>query len=323
MVKASEICREPVKPLRLKPKMTVNELILEMSRSGSFGAGRLAQAVNIYEKMIREGATIVLGFAGAMVPAGMKKVVIEMIKRKMVHVIVSTGANLVHDVLEVFGGVHYKGTPYISDRLLYEAGVDRVYDVFISEDDFKNKFDKPLMEIFNDILRENGDKVFSTAEFIMEIGKRIRDENSIVYNAYKHGVPIFVPAIQDSCFGLAVQEYVEKHCGKRIVVDAFKGVIDFLNLVGRAEKLGALLVGGGVPKNYAFQAAFKLGKPYEYVIQITMDRPEPGGLSGATLEEAVSWGKVGGEAHRVQVICDATICLPILVAAVMERVFGE
>jgi len=320
---ADEICREPVKHVKLKPKMTVNELVTEMSNSGCFGAGRLAQAVNVYEKMLKDDVTIIFSLAGAMVPGGMKKTIVEMIKRRMFHIMVSTGANLVHDLLEAFGGFHYRGTPNIDDRFLYKHGIDRVYDVFIPEEDFVFKFDKPLMEIFNDVVEKNGDKIFSTAEFFEEIGSRITDENSIIYNAWKYKIPIFVPAVQDSCFGLAVQEYVEKHGGKHIVVDSFKDVRHFLRLIEDAEKLGALIVGGGVPKNYAFQAAFKLGKPFDYVIQITMDRPEPGGLSGATLEEAISWGKVGSEAYKVQVICDATICLPVLVAAVMERIFEK
>ncbi len=318
-----EVCRETVKHIKLRPRMTVNELVLEMSNSGCFGAGRLAQAVDIYERMIKSNAVIILGLAGAMVPSGMKQTIVEMIKRKMVHIIVSTGANMVHDALEAFGGVHYKGTVNVDDKLLYKHGIDRVYDVFIPEEDFRKNFDRPLIEIFNEILRENGDKTFSTAEFMEEVGKRLKDENSILYNAYKYKVPIFVPAIQDSCYGLAVEEYVTKHGGKNIKVDSFKGVIHFFEIIKKAEKKGALLIGGGVPKNFVFQAAFKANKPYDYVIQITMDRPEPGGLSGATLEEAISWGKVKGEADRVQVICDATICLPIIVAAVMERLFEK
>jgi deoxyhypusine synthase len=94
---------------------------------------------------------------------------------------------------------------------------------------------------------------------------------------------------------------------------------DFFALVRNSKKLGAILIGGGVPKNFIFQAAFKTKRAYNYAIQITMDRPEPGGLSGATLEEAVSWGKVHAEASRVTVYSDATICFPIMVAAVMER----
>ena len=322
---SEEFFKDIVRHVKLKPKMTVDELIREMAGSGCFGAGRLAQAVDIYEQMLKEKALIVLGLAGAMVPGGMKNVVTEMIKRKMVNVIVSTGANMVHDLLEVFGGYHYKGTAYIDDKLLYKHGVDRVYDVFIPEVDFRESFDKPLIEIFNDIIRHKGNKIYSTPELMREIGRRIIDENSIIYNAYKYNVPIFVPTIHDSCYGLTAYEYRKYHGGERIIMDAFKDVSEFLEIIDKnnSEKKGALLIGGGVPKNFIFQAAFKVNKPYNYVIQITTDRPEPGGLSGATLEEAVSWGKVGGKASKVQVIGDATVCLPIIVAAVMERFFGK
>ncbi|MGP3668062.1 MAG: deoxyhypusine synthase family protein [Candidatus Bathyarchaeota archaeon] len=319
-----EFFKDVVHHVKLKPKMYVDELIREMAGSGCFGAGRLAQAVDIYESMLKEKCLIVLGLAGAMVPGGMRNVITEMVKRKMVDVIVSTGANMVHDLLEVFGGRHYKGTTHVDDEMLYKHGVDRVYDVFIPEADFKEKFDKPLIEIFRDIAKYAKNKAYSTCELMREVGKRIVDENSIIYNAYKCNVPIFVPTLHDSCYGLAEYEYV-KHYGERgIIVDAFKDVLEFLEIIEKNDsENGALLIGGGVPKNFIFQAAFKVNKPYKYVVQITTDRPEPGGLSGATLEEAVSWGKVEGKALKVQVIGDATICLPIIVAAVMERIFGK
>ncbi|RLI27225.1 MAG: deoxyhypusine synthase [Candidatus Hecatellales archaeon] len=301
--------------------MTVGELLAEMEGAG-FGAGRLARAVEIYEEMVRSGALILLGLAGAMVPAGMKKVIVEMIRRRMVHIIVSTGANMVHDLLEAFGGAHYKGALTVDDRQLYKWQIDRIYDVYVPEEYFKGFFDEPLLKIFGEIVGEIGGETLSSADLLREIGGRVEDENSIVGNAFKYGVPIFVPAIQDSCIGLLLWEAQAKYGQKPPTIDVVKELDQFFSAVKGAEKLGALIVGGGVPKNYIFQAAFELKKPYDYVIQITMDRPEPGGLSGATLEEAVSWGKVGEKARKVQVISDATICLPLLVAAVMERLEG-
>jgi len=303
--------------------MTVNELVVEMSKSGCFGAGRLAQAVSIYERMLKEKALVIFGLSGAMIPAGMKRVVVEMIRRRMIHAIVCTGANVVHDTLEAFGGAHYRGSFAVSDKMLYEHRIDRIYDIYIPEEVFKSKFDKPVIELFDEIAEKNPGKVFSTAEFIREVGRRLRDGDSMIYNAYKRGVPVFVPAIQDSCYGLSLWEYVEKHHGKPITIDSCRDIQDLFKIIKQSRKNGVLIVGGGVPKNFVFQAAFKFNKPYDYAIQITMDRPEPGGLSGATLEEAISWGKVSGEGDRVQVISDATICLPLIVSAVMERLFKK
>ncbi|MFH1327303.1 MAG: deoxyhypusine synthase [Candidatus Bathyarchaeota archaeon] len=317
------VCKEPVIPIKLQPKMTINELIVEFSKAGCFGAGRLARAVDIFERMLKEKALVVLGLSGAMTPAGMRQIIIDMIKEKMVDVIVTTGANMVHDTLEAFGGTHYKGSPCVSDNKLYNYRIDRIYDIFVPEELFKSKFDEPIWQTFRDIEEKCHGKTLSSMEFMQEIGKRIKNDKSIIATAYKQNVPIFVPAIQDSCIGLALWEYREKKGWKEgeqtVVIDAIKELQSFFEILKKAEKIGALLVGGGVPKNFAFQSAFKLGKPYDYAIQLTMDRPEPGGLSGATLEEAVSWGKVSERGNKVQVISDSTICLPILVAAVMER----
>ena len=315
---AESFCREPIRHVDVRPAMTVDELVRGMRYAG-FGAGRLARAVDIYEQMLRDKALIVLGFAGAMVPAEMKKVVVELIKRRMIHVIVSTGANMVHDILEACGGAHYRGTPHIDDKKLFKHQIDRIFDVFIPEDYFKDYFDKLILKVLDKIAEKYGNKPLSTPELLREIGSELKDENSIVYNAYKFNVPIFVPAVQDSCIGLTAWEYEFKHGGKHVVIDAFKELSEFISLISRAERLGAIIIGGGVPKNYIFQTAFELKRPYDYAIQITMDRPEIGGLSGATLEEAVSWGKVGSEAARVQVIGDATICFPIIAAAIIER----
>jgi deoxyhypusine synthase len=302
----------------IRSEMTINELIQEFAKSGCFGAGRLATAVDIYQRMLDEKATIILGLAGAMVPAGFRKIIVTLIQKKLVDIIVSTGANMVHDALEAFGGAHYKGTWLIDDSSLHKCRVERIYDIFIPEDLFIKKFDNPILEVYREIASQFKGQVLSIKDFMWEVGKRIKDENSILHNAYKYRFPIFVPAIQDSCYGLQAWE-LKHRTQNTLVVDAFKDMDDFFALVRNSKKLGAILIGGGVPKNFIFQAAFKTKRAYNYAIQITMDRPEPGGLSGATLEEAVSWGKVHAEASRVTVYSDATICFPIMVAAVMER----
>lgn len=311
--------KEKVGRVSLKAGMTVNELVGAMAKAGSFGGGRLAEAVDIYERMLREDAFVMLGLAGAMVPAGMKGIIVDMINKGMVNAIVSTGANMVHDTLEAFGGCHFKGVVEVDDKQLYSERVDRIYDIFIPEEIFVKSFDKPILEVFKAIHEANEGQSLSSAEFMREVGKRVPGEDSILKAAYKRKVPVFVPALQDSCFGLSMAEFTALNGGVGVVVDAFKEINEYFNLIKNNKRNGAFLVGGGVPKNFIFQAAFKLKHPYGYVIQITTDRPEPGGLSGATLDEAVSWGKVAVGASKVQVISDATICFPLIVAAVMER----
>ncbi|WP_309493453.1 deoxyhypusine synthase family protein [Candidatus Hecatella orcuttiae] len=326
---AHEFCKDVVEPVKLRCGMTVNQLILEMGRSGSFGAGRLAKAVDIYEQMLRDDATIFFGFSGAMVPAGMKQIVIEMIKRDMVDVIVSTGANMVHDFVEAYGGRHFKGTCQTDDSKLYSEKIDRIYDVFIPDQYFVDCFDKPMLgicqEIYGEMMKNKNSPRLSISEFFKKVGMLMKPcEDSIIYAAYKADKPIYVPALNDSCFGLLWdRKYPSVKEVPKIQLDVMGDMENFFEMFRASKKTGALVLGGGVPKNFIFQAAFTTGKKLDYAIQITMDRPEPGGLSGATLEEAVSWGKVKSKASYVQVIGDTTICFPIMVAAVMERIFEK
>lgn len=341
-----ELLRNPVISIRLKNKMSIDELIHQMANSGSFGAGNLSKAVEIMEKMVLDPELkIFVGLSGALVPAGMKNIVTTMIENKFIDVLVSTGANLTHDTIEAFGGHHYKGTHKIDDSLLKKHNIDRIYDIFLPENDYLKYFDPHIYKLFKRFEKElKRSKIFkkiqkqpevfpiSSQDFFREFGKYMIEEHlgqdSIIRSAYENNVPIFCPAIQDSCFGLvAWQAFDENRFNQRnnsMIISAFNDVIEFVEIVRNCKKRGCLLVGGGVPKNFILQACYAITDvTYDYAVQLTMDRPEPGGLSGATLEEAVSWGKISEDAKKVQVISDATICLPILVAATLERINGN
>lgn len=293
---------------------TVKELIESMANSGVFNAGRLAKACQFLKEMKETGVTVFLGLAGAMVPGGMRQVVVDMIKEGLVHVIVSTGANMTHDLVEAFGGFHMRGIEYKNDVELREKGIDRVYDAYLTDEGFMGLEDG-MVAILDEIRKDLGDKGGRTniASYVLlrEIGKRIEDPNSIVRVAYEHNVPIFIPAIADSILGLNVW------LNGQLVpfqIDPMKDLTEIQSLADDAENAGAFLIGGGVPKNYIFQARLMSPKTYEYAIQITMDRVETGGLSGASLDEAISWGKTSAKSKLVTVICDATIAMPIMLA---------
>ena len=309
---------ERVKPVEVWPKMTVNELVLQMRSAGVFMGGKLARAVDIYERMVKEGAYIFLSLAGALTAAGMRKIILTLIEKKLVNAIVSTGANLVHDTMEALGGSFYQGSPYLDDSKLYEAKIDRIYDVLVTEKDFTEKFDNPILEIYADIDQSLKGKVISINDFLIEIAKRLPTGDCIIRTCYEHGVKLFCPTIADSVFGLQLAIYNRLHKGN-LRVDAFEDLQEMWDIREKNEKVGAIVLGGGVPKNYVFQSFFFNKKKLDYVIQITLDRPETGGLSGAPPEEAVSWGKVKPDANKVVVVCEATIALPIIVAALLER----
>jgi len=314
---------QPVKHIKINGKLTVNELIRQFNNSGSFGAGRVSEACDIYERMMRDDkCTIFLALAGAVVPAGMRSLIADLIRARFIDVVVSTGANMVHDAIEAFGGHHYKGHWFVDDHTLYKYHIYRIYDVFVPEEDF-TRLDYKLAQIYEEIANENEGKSLSSKEFTWELGKRLEDSNSILRAAYEADVPIFLPAVRDSEFGYAHWLHAsKKDCRNPLVIDAFKDVPEITEICKHSPRNGMIVIGGGVPRNTVQSAALASKKGMDYAVVITMDRPETGGLSGSTLTETISWGKVKGKADKVMVIGDAMIVFPLMVAAVLERL-GE
>jgi len=306
--------------MKLRPNMTVNQLVQQFENSGSFGAGRLASACDIYERMIRdEQCTVFLALAGALVPAGLRATIADLIRKRMIDALVSTGANMVHDLIEAVGGHHYKGHWFVDDFLLYKYHVYRIYDIFVPEEDFV-KSDKILIETFDEIANNSEKNAYSTNELMWEIGSRLKDPQSIVRAAYEARVPVFLPAMRDSEFAYIHRVHsLRSKKGKALTINAFQEVPEMLKIMERSERLGMVVLGGGVPRNSVQHAALMTGKGLDYAVIITTDRPEPGGLSGSTLEETISWGKVKRKADKTMVISDALIAFPLMVAAVLER----
>jgi len=314
---------EPVKHIRINGKLTVDQLIQQFKNSGSFGAGRLSTACEIYEKMVRDDeCTIFLALAGAVVPAGLRSLVADLIRERLIDVVVSTGANMVHDAIEALGGHHYIGHWAVDDHILYKYHIYRIYDVFVPEEDF-TKLDYNLKMMYDEIAAENIGKSLSSNQFAWELGKRLKDPNSILRAAYEVQVPIFLPAVRDSEFGFAYWLHAWKKAPEEtLLVDAFKDLPELVEICKDSPKNGMIVLGGGVPRNTVQSAALASKKGMDYAIVITMDRAETGGLSGSTLEETVSWGKVKGKADKVMVIGDTMIVFPIIVASALERL-GE
>jgi deoxyhypusine synthase len=315
--------REPVKHIKISGKLTVDQLIRQFENSGSFGAGRVSTACDIYERMLRdEECTVFLALAGAVVPAGMRSLIADLIRKRLIDVVVSTGANMVHDAIEALGGHHYKGHWLVNDHILYKYHIYRIYDVFVPEEDFV-KLDYKLAEMYSEIAAENNGKSLSSSEFTWELGKRLNDSNSILRSAYEAKVPIFLPAVRDSEFGYVHWLHASREGSQNtLAVDAFKDVPEIVGICKRSLRNGMVVIGGGVPRNTVQSAALASKKGMDYAVVITMDRPETGGLSGSTLEETISWGKVKSSANKVMVIGDAMMVFPMIVASVIERL-GE
>lgn len=314
-----DLLNAPVRHMELKPSMTVNQLVQQFDSAGSFGAGRLATACDVFEDMVRdEKCTVFLALAGAVVPAGLRYIIADLIKKRLIDALVSTGANMVHDLIEALGGHHYKGQWFVDDFLLYKYHINRIYDIFVPEEDF-TKADKTLVEMFDEIAKENRGQVLSTNELMRLIGSRLEDSKSIVRVAYEANVPIFLPAMRDSEFAYIHLVHTRRNKEEALLVDSFKEALEMVAVAQKSERLGMVVIGGGVPRNAVQHAALMADKGLDYAVIITADRPEYGGLSGSTPEETISWGKLKKKAGKVMVIGDAMIIFPLTVAAVLER----
>jgi deoxyhypusine synthase len=304
-------CDEPVEQVVLRPGMSVNDLVIQLSRAGAYNGGALARAADIYERMLRDpDATKFFGLAGAMVPAGMGRIVSDLLAAGHIDILVSTGANLTHDIIEALGCRHYHGTAFCSDVSLRHEEINRIYDVFLPNEAFIT-----LEEFMQESLSSlNSGRSYPIAGLLSHLGERL--DRGILATAAAKGIPVYCPAVADSMIGLQCWLFSQS---RPIAVDTFADMKSLLDACFSAKRAGALLVGGGVPKNFILQSMLMTPNGFSYAVQLTGDRPDLGGLSGATLDEARSWGKITEDATAVTVYGDATITLPVLVASVLER----
>jgi len=302
---------KPVKHIETRAGMKVSELVDEMHLSGVFGAGRLAEAASVITDMITDkNCRVFLGVAGAMVPGGMRQVIIDLLEKGWIDVLVTTGANLTHDLVEALGYRHYIGEAEADDSKLNKEGIDRIYDSYMPDDVYAGLEDF-LQKVFKGM---NAEKM-NIREFLWGIGRQVK-KKSILKTCYEKKIPVFCPAIADSGIGLQAWSFIQKN---RLDVSAFEDLKEMMDAAWTAKKTGVIYVGGGVPKNY-IQQAMQLTKGASYAVQITTDRPEAGGSSGAGLKEGMSWGKLSRKARFVNLACDATIALPIIAAALKDRI---
>ena len=323
MMQRKDYLLNPVKHMEIKSPLTVDQLMRQFSGSGAFGAGRLAAACDVYEKMLRDPeCTVFLALSGAVIPAGLRVLVSDLVRKRLIDVIVCTGASMVHDAIEAVGGRHYKSSWLVDDRELYKYHIFRIYDVLVTEEDYV-RLDYELAELYGKIADERRGQSLSSREFTWELGKYLSDQHSILRSAYEMNVPIFMPAARDSEFGFIHWLHSSQSSRKNVLcLDAFKEVPEICGICNHSPKNGMIVIGGGVPRNTVQSAALASKKGMDYAVVVTMDRPETGGLSGSTLKETISWGKVKDEADKVMVIGEATMVFPLMAASVLERL-GE
>lgn len=297
---------KPVKHIKLKKAMKVSDLVSQMNKIG-FGAGKIGWAADIMTQMIKDkDCKVFFGLAGAMVPGGMKEIVLDVLDN--VDVFVTTGANMTHDLIEALGYKHLKGSAEVSDAELHKKEIDRIYDVFMP-----NKVYEGMEEFFKKHFDEFS-KIEDITEFLWLIGSKLK--KGILHKCWKKKIPIFCPAISDSGIGLMMWGHLAQ--GKEVKLKAFEDMKRILDIAWTCKKSGVIYLGGGVPKNY-IQQAMQFTKGASYGVQITIDYPSAGGSSGAELREGISWGKMRERGNFVDLICDSTIAFPLIYSAVKDK----
>lgn len=316
-----DLLQQPIQHIDIT-KLDVLPLVDAMEHM-AFQSRNLHRAATIYHNSQADHECArFLTLAGSLISAGLKKVILDMVKSNMVDAIVSTGANIVdQDFFEALGFKHYRGHPNaVPDDTLRKMMIDRIYDTYIDEEHLR---------ICDDTIREICDNLeprpYSSREFILEMGKYLEEredlkefrEESIVYQCYKHGIPIFVPAFSDCSagFGLVYHQYhnPEKH----LSIDSAKDFLEITKIKMMGKDSGIFMIGGGVPKNFVqdiIVATDYLGQEapmHKYAVQISVADERDGALSGSTLQEACSWGKVD-IAQEQMVWCEATIAMPLI-----------
>ncbi len=321
-LRKDDLLKDEIEHLDMK-QHDVTALVESMSKM-AFQARNLGRAAEIYDMMLADGdCKIILCMSGSLFSAGLKKIVHDMIVNNMIDAIVSTGAIIVDmDFFEALGFRHYIGSPHVDDNVLRDLHIDRIYDTFIDEDELR-KCDQTVKAIAEKLEK----RPYSSREFIREMGRYLDEvgpkvDDSVVFAAYKMDVPIFCPAFSDCSAGFGLLDHQRQNPDTHLSIDSVADFRELVALVTDAEQTGIFMIGGGVPKNFVQDAVLGVEvdpagrlledvRMHKYAIQITVADERDGALSGSTLKEASSWGKVE-TTHEQMVWAEATIALPLI-----------
>lgn len=309
--------RSPARPFEATTPQSTDDLLSRMEQI-SFQGRNLATARRIWERMITDNVLIFFGIAGALTAGGLRLTIAQLIHNRAFDCLISTGANLYHDLHETRGRHHYLGNPKVNDAALQAHHIDRVYDTYIDEDEFIDN-DNWIAKFVANLDRPN----YTSREFLYELGGFLWNEtgaDGILTAAYRQQLPIFCPAIADSSLGMGLSQarHIDQAAGQ---IDVIGDIIESANLVNQHPRTASIVLGGGTPKNFinqaSVQAAFYDPKisGHQYAVQLVTDVPHFGGASGSTLDEAQSWGKLATKADQVTVHADATLAFPLLTSA--------
>ncbi len=323
-----KLLRRPIRPVDVTRTRSIGDL-LQQFQDSSIQARNLGRALEVWENALMDPKrpTIFLGLAGPLIAAGLRKVLRDLVAWGVVDVVVSTGAVLYQDIYQSVGGRHYRGSPTADDLRLRSLYIDRIYDTYVDELKFEET-DRAIGRA----TEEFPARAASSREYLTFLGeyfyRKYHDEESLLSTIARRGLPVFSPALIDSSIGIGLTLYYQQHRGSesRFILDAIRDNYELVQILKQSERTAVVYIGGGTPKNwindgivmanYAFE---REGEGHYYAIQLTTDVPHWGGLSGSTLDEAQSWGKISATATRAMAHVEASIGLPLLAGALWDR----
>ncbi|MET1160436.1 MAG: deoxyhypusine synthase [Thermoprotei archaeon] len=309
-----ELLSKPIKDYTLSTNTTLCEFIEKLGNAHGFMAGHIYRASEILYRMASDDRVFkILAFTGNIVATGLRGLIAQLIREGFFDAVITTCGAVDHDIARGTGHYYYAGEWLVDDAMLADLNIHRLGNVFVPVESYGLAIEKFTQDLLNDLVKTK--KEWSPSEILYEAGKRIKDEHSILKACYEQNIPVFIPGIVDGAFGTQIVLHSQFSGLKLDILSDEKKLFD---LVFSAEKLGALIIGGGISKHHTIWfAQFKNG--LDYAVYLTTAVEYDGSLSGAHTREAISWGKIKPRAEHVVVYGDATITLPLVVAGALCR----
>ncbi len=308
-----DLLRRPVKDI--EPTGDLEKLVSSMAAAGGFTARKLAEGVEILERMARGGCTNFLSFPAALMATGTRGILRTLVERRLVDVVITTCGTVDHDLARTWAK-YYHGSFEMDDAVLHKLGVNRLGNVLVPNESYGIVIERKVQPILDE-LWESGKRSLSTRELLWEFGRRTGSRKSFLYWCWKNKIPVFIPAIFDGSFGYQLWSFWQDH--KEFRIDEFRDEAELSDIVYTAKKTGALIIGGGVSKHHTiWWNQFRDG--LDYAVYITTAPEWDGSLSGARMREGISWGKVKEKARQVTIEGDASVLLPLMISALLQRI---
>jgi deoxyhypusine synthase len=307
---------EEVVDVEVSPELSVKELIEIYGRVHGFVAGHLYEAIKILDEMLYNTDLRFLSFTGNLVSTGLRGLIAQLISEEVFNVVITTCGTVDHDIAKSLGGKYLKSSFDVDDSKLRELGYHRIGNIIVHQNHYGKLIEDFVKGLISDLVKMKN--VWGARELLREVGLRLNDRKSILHNASRHNVPVYVPGIVDGAFGTALFIQSQFYDFR---LDLFKDMKELSDLVFSSKRSGALIIGGGISKHHTlWWNQFKDG--LDYAVYITTANEWDGSLSGARTKEAISWGKISTSGKHVVVYSDATVVLPIIAVYLISRKRG-